>query len=74
MVGSCVWDVVGAKYTLYRLPGDGYLVHVVKEEGSWLVSGGNRGFGLTEEEVKLTFPHLAEATGMGSPETLVLAP
>src|SRR5918995_1137709 len=31
VLGSCFWDAVGATYTLYRLPGDGYLVHVIKE-------------------------------------------
>ena len=74
MVGGYVWDVVGATYTLYRLPGDRYLVHVKNDGGSWLVADGGSGFGLTGEEVKMSFPHLADATGMGPPETLVLAP
>jgi hypothetical protein len=72
--GSCFWDAVEATYTLYRLPEDVYLVYIIKEGESWLVANGDRGFGLTAEEVRMTFPHLADATGMGPPEILVLAP
>jgi hypothetical protein len=38
LVGSCVWDDAGTTYTLYRVPGDVYVVHVTRQEESFLAT------------------------------------
>ena len=51
-----------ATYTLYRVPGDVYIVYVDEGEEAWLeTSGGN---GLTGGMVKTFFPELAAAVGL----------
>ena len=49
----------GATYTLYRVPGDVYVVHVDKGEEVWLETAGDRG--LKEQQVGTFFPELAAA-------------
>jgi hypothetical protein len=51
-----------ATYTLYRVPGDLYVVHVDKGEESWLETHG--GQGLHEGMVRTFFPELAAAVGL----------
>jgi hypothetical protein len=72
LVGSCVWDDAGTAYTLYRVPGDVYVVHVTRQEESFLAT--NEGQGFTGEQIRRSFPHVAVATGMGPAEILVIAP
>ena len=53
----------GATYTLYRVPGDVYVVYVDKgEEEAWLETGGTRG--LEGQQVATFFPELAAAAGL----------
>ncbi len=72
LVGGCVWDEAGATYTLYRVPGDVYVVHVTKQEESFLATNGGQGF--TGEQIRMSFPHVAAATGVGPAKIFVLAP
>lgn len=59
-VGS--YDAGSASYTLYRVPGAAYVIHVVQGDESWLETmGGN---GLTDGQVKTYFPRLAAAVGL----------
>jgi hypothetical protein len=51
-----------ATYTLYRVPGDVYVVYVDKAEEAWLETGGTRG--LEEKQVGTFFPELAAAAGL----------
>jgi hypothetical protein len=51
----------GATYTLYRVPGDMYVVYVDKAEEAWLETGGTRG--LEKKQVGTFFPELAAAAG-----------
>ena len=53
---------LSATYTLYRVPGDLYVVHVDKGEEAWLETGGGRG--LEGQQVGTFFPELAAATGL----------
>jgi hypothetical protein len=46
-------------YTLYRVPGDLYVVHVDEGEERWLETNG--GQGLSETMLGTFFPQLAEA-------------
>ncbi len=55
MVGTHSDD--GATYTLYRVPGDVYVVYVDKGEEAWLETGGARG--LEGRQVGTFFPELA---------------
>jgi hypothetical protein len=71
LVGSCVWDDAGTTYTLYRVPGDVYVVHVTRQEESSLAT--NEGQGFTREQIRRSFPHVAVATGMGPAEISVIA-
>lgn len=51
-----------ATYTLYRVPGNVYVVYVDKGEEAWLeTSGGN---GLNGGMVRTFFPELAAAVGL----------
>jgi hypothetical protein len=52
----------GATYTLYRVPGDVYMVYVDKGEEAWLETGGTRG--LEGQQVATFFPELAAAAGL----------
>jgi hypothetical protein len=53
----------GATYTLYRVPGDVYMVYVDKgEEETWLETGGTRG--LEGQQVATFFPELAAVAGL----------
>lgn len=72
LVGSCVWDEAETTYTLYRVPGDTYVVHVAKQGESRLATNGGRGY--TGEQVRSSFPHVAEYTGVGPTTIFVLAP
>ncbi|MDQ3912720.1 MAG: hypothetical protein M3305_13320 [Actinomycetota bacterium] len=49
-------------YTLYRVPGDVYIVYVDEGEEAWLETNG--GNGLTGGMVRTFFPELAEAVGL----------
>jgi hypothetical protein len=49
-------------YTLYRAPGDLYVVHVDIGDESWLETNG--GQGLSEAMLGTFFPQLAEACGV----------
>jgi hypothetical protein len=51
-----------ATYTLYRVPGDMYVVHIDEGEEAWLETGGGRG--LEEQQVGTFFPELAAAAGL----------
>jgi hypothetical protein len=51
-----------ATYTLYRVPGSAYVVHVDKGEEAWIESGGGRG--LEVQQVGTFFPELAVAAGL----------
>ena len=51
-----------ATYTLYRVPGDLYIVYVEKGEEAWLETSGGRG--LTRGQVGTFFRPLAEAVGL----------
>ena len=51
-----------ATYTLYRVPGDLYIVHVEKGEEAWLETRG--GQGLTKGQVGTFFRALADAVGL----------
>jgi hypothetical protein len=46
-----------ATYTLYRVPGDMYVVHIDEGEEAWLETGGGRG--LEGQQVGTFFPELA---------------
>ena len=46
-----------AIYTLYRVPGDMYVVYVDKGEEAWLETGGGKG--LQAQQVGTFFPELA---------------
>jgi hypothetical protein len=72
LVGGCTWGEAGIDYTLYRVPGDAYVVLVTKPEGSCLVTNGGEGF--TGEQIRRFFPHVAEATGVGPATIFVLTP
>ncbi len=52
----------GATYTLYRVPGDVYVVYVDEGEAAWLETGGGRG--LEGQQVGTFFPELAVAAGL----------
>jgi hypothetical protein len=52
-----------AVYTLYRTPEDLYLVHTDEGETAWLESGAD-GEGLTEGQVRMLWPELAEAAAL----------
>jgi hypothetical protein len=51
-----------ATYTLYRVPGDVYVVYVDEGEAAWLETGGGRG--LEGQQVGTFFPELAVAAGL----------
>ena len=51
-----------ATYTLYRVPGGAYVVHVDKGEEAWIETGGARG--LERQQVGAFFPELAVAAGL----------
>jgi hypothetical protein len=51
-----------ATYTLYRVPGDMYIVYVDEGEEAWLETSG--GQGLTGGMVRTFFPELAAAVGL----------
>lgn len=51
-----------ATCTVYRVPGDLYVVYVDKGEEAWLETGGGRG--LEEQQVGTFFPALAAAAGL----------
>ena len=51
-----------ATYTLYRVPGDVYVVYVDEGEAAWLETGGGRG--LEGQQVGTFFPELAVAGGL----------
>ncbi len=51
-----------ATYTLYRVPGDAYVVYVDKGEEAWIETGGGRG--LEGQQVGTFFPELAVAAGL----------
>ena len=51
-----------ATYTLYRVPGDLYIVYVEKGEEAWLETSGGRG--LTRGQVGTFFRALAESVGL----------
>ncbi len=51
-----------ATYTLYRVPGDMYVVHIDEGEEAWLETGGTRG--LEGQQVGTFFPELAAAAGL----------
>jgi hypothetical protein len=53
-----------ATYTLYRVPGDMYVVYVDEGEEAWLETGGGKG--LEGQQVGTFFPELAAATGLES--------
>jgi hypothetical protein len=53
-----------ATYTLYRVPGDMYVVYVDEGEEAWLETGGGKGF--EGQQVGTFFPELAAATGLES--------
>ncbi len=48
-----------ATYTLYRVPGDMYVVYIDEGEEAWLETGGGRG--LEGQQVGTFFPELAAA-------------
>ena len=48
-----------ATYTLYRVPGDMYVVHIDEGEEAWLETGSGRG--LEGQQVGTFFPELAAA-------------
>ena len=48
-----------ATYTLYRVPGDMYVVHIDEGKEAWLETGGGRG--LEGQQVGTFFPELAAA-------------
>jgi hypothetical protein len=54
----------GATYTLYRVPGEVYVVYVDKgeQEEAWLETGGSRG--LEGQQVATFFPGLAAVSGL----------
>ena len=52
-----------ATYTLYRVPGDMFVVYVEEGEEAWLETSG--GQGLNEGMVRTFFPELAAAAGLG---------
>jgi hypothetical protein len=49
-------------YTLYRVPGDMYVVYVDEDDEAWLETSGGKG--LTGGMVRTFFPQLAEAVGL----------
>jgi hypothetical protein len=51
-----------ATYTLYRVPGDMYVVYVDRGEEAWIETGGSRG--LEGQQVGTFFPELAVAAGL----------
>jgi hypothetical protein len=51
-----------ATYTLYRVPGDLYVVYVDKGEEAWLETASGRG--LERQQVGTFFPELAAAAGL----------
>ena len=51
-----------ATYTLYRVPGDMYVVYVDEGEEAWLETGGGKG--LEGQQVGTFFPELAAAAGL----------
>jgi hypothetical protein len=53
------------RYTLYRTPEGGYIVHTDEGEGSpaWLEAGRDAR-GLTERQVRALYPELYEAAGL----------
>jgi hypothetical protein len=51
-----------ATYTLYRLPGDRYVVYVDKGEEAWLETASGKG--LEAQQVGTFFPDLAAAAGL----------
>ena len=50
-------------YTLYRVPGEAYVVYVEEGEEAWLETSGGKG--LNEGMVRTFFPQLARAAGLG---------
>lgn len=60
MVGSHTDS--SATYTLYRVPGDLYVVYVDKGEEAWLEISGRKG--LEGQQVGTFFPELAAAVGL----------
>jgi hypothetical protein len=58
----CTHSDDGATYTLYRVPGEVYIVHVDKGEDAWLETGGTRG--LEGQQVATFFPELAAVAGL----------
>ena len=51
-----------ATYTLYRVPGDAYVVYVEEGEEAWLETDGGKGF--SEGMVRTFFPQLAATAGL----------
>jgi hypothetical protein len=51
-----------ATYTLYRVPGDLYVVYVDKGEEAWLETASGKG--LEGQQVGTFFPELAAAAGL----------
>jgi hypothetical protein len=51
-----------ATYTLYRVPGDVYVVYVDEGEEAWLETSGGKG--LQGQQVGTFFPELAAAAGL----------
>jgi hypothetical protein len=51
-----------ATYTLYRVPGDVYVVYVDQGEEAWLETGGGRG--LERQQVGTFFPELSVTAGL----------
>jgi hypothetical protein len=51
-----------ATYTLYRVPGDLYVVYVDEGEEAWLETGGGKG--LEGQQVGTFFPELAAVAGL----------
>jgi hypothetical protein len=51
-----------ATYTLYRVPGDLYVVYVDKGEEAWLETASGKG--LERQQVGTFFPELAAAVGL----------
>ena len=49
-------------YTLYRVPGDVYVVYVDQGEEAWLETGGGRG--LERQQVGTFFPELSVTAGL----------
>ncbi len=50
-------------YTLYRVPGEAYVVYVQEGDQAWLETSGGKG--LNEGMVRTFFPQLARAAGLG---------